>query len=117
VQPNRRTVSDPTNPRVAVGDVLYLHDRVTGFSRKDRMRWCIATAVVGGSVRVAGRSATRTDGVPIPADAMERFDKDGWVMQSTVRISLRDAEAAENLGQIDDHYLQQILFFTSEDIL
>lgn len=48
---------------------------------------------------------------------MERFDKDGWVMQSTVRISLGDAEAAENLGPIDDHYLQQILFFTSEDIL
>lgn len=110
-------MSDPTNPQVAVGDILYLHDRLTGFSQKDVMRWCIVTAVIGTSVRVAGRSSTRTDGVPIPAYAMDRFDRDGWVMASAVRVSLADAEASENIGKIDDHHLQQVLFFVNEDVL
>ena len=108
---------DPINPRVTEGDVLYLHDRVTGFSHKNVMRWCVVTRVVGGRVRVAGRSASRKDGVPIPANVMERFDKDGWVMSSTRSISLADAEAAEDIGKIDDRYFQQIRFFTNEDVL
>jgi hypothetical protein len=111
------SASDPIRPRVTGGDVLYLHDRVTGFSAKDVMRWCIVIRVIGGRVRVAGRSASRKDGIPIPASAMERFTKDGWVMASPRSISLADAEAAENIGKIDDHYLQQIRFFANEDVL
>lgn len=108
---------DFAKPSVAVGDVLYLNDRVTGFSSGNKLRWCIVTRVFGGSVRVAGRSATRTDGVFIPKEAMARFDRDGWVPRDTLRISLAEAEAAENVGKIDEHYLQQILFFVNEDVL
>jgi hypothetical protein len=74
--------------KVAIGHVLHLHDRDTGFSKKDVYRWCVVTAIVGRNVRVAGRSTTRTDGVPVPATAIEEFDKDGWVLRPPLRISL-----------------------------
>lgn len=101
---------------VAVGDVLWLHDGVTGFSRKDKMRWCVVTAVFGRNVRVAGRSSTRTDGVPVPIDVKEEFTKDGWVLRPAVRIALADAIAARNIGPLCDRYLQQVLFFLNEDM-
>jgi hypothetical protein len=100
---------------LAVGDVIYVHDRVTGFSRKDVMRWCIISALLGPSVRVAGRSTTRTDGVPIPQTAMAEFDADGWVPRPALRIALSDALAARNIGALPSHYLQQVLFYLNED--
>ena len=102
---------------VSVGDVLYLHDHVTGFSGKDRLRWCIVTAVVGRSgVRVAGRSTTREDGVPVPASAMPEFDADGWVPRPPLRISAAEAAAARNIGPLPEPYVQQILFYVNEDL-
>jgi hypothetical protein len=100
----------------SVGDVLYLHDHDTGISRKDVYRWCIVTAVVGQHVRVAGRSTTREDGVPVPAEAMDEFDADGWVPRPPVRISLALASSARNIGQLDAHYVQQILFYMNEEM-
>lgn len=105
-----------SGPAVAVGDVLYLHDRVTRLSGKDRMRWCIVTAVIGRNVRVAGRSTSRKDGVPVPETAMAPFDKDGWVPRPSVRISLADALAARDIGPLPDHYLQQVLFYCNEEM-
>ncbi len=99
---------------IAVGDVLYLHDGVTGFSRKDCMRWCIVTAVIGRHVRIAGRSTTRTDGVPVHQTAMPEFTADGWVLRPPVRISLADAEEARNIGPLPQEYLEQVLFFVDE---
>jgi hypothetical protein len=99
-----------------VGDVLYLHDSVTGFSAKDCMRWCIVTAVIGRHVRVAGRSTTRTDGVPVPEATMDEFTADGWVLSPPVRVSLSDALNARNIGRLPEHYLQQVLFFVNEDM-
>jgi hypothetical protein len=101
---------------LAVGDVLWLHDAVTGFSRKDRMRWCVVSAVFGRNVRVAGRSSTRTDGVPVPREVKDEFTKDGWVLRPAVRVGLADALAARNIGPLPDHYLQQVLFFLNEDM-
>lgn len=101
---------------VAIGDVLYLHDNVTRLSRKDVMRWCIVTAVIGRNVRVAGRSTTRKDGVPVPATAMDAFDKDGWVPRPAVRISLTEAHNAHNIGSLPNHYLQQVLFYCNEEM-
>lgn len=101
---------------LAVGDVLYLHDHVTRFSKKNCYRWCVVTAVVGRDVRVGGRSTTREDGVPIPQTAMKEFDKDGWIPAPALRISLADAEAARNIGPLPDHYREQILFFLNEDL-
>jgi hypothetical protein len=101
---------------IAVGDVLRLHDGVTGFSRKDAMRWCIVTALIGPSVRVAGRSSTRQDGVPIPKTAMAEFDLDGWVPRPPVRIALTDAQRARNIGPLPSHYLEQVLFYQNEDM-
>jgi hypothetical protein len=108
-------MSDRDKP-LAVGDVLYLHDYVTRFSQKDKCRWCIVTAIIGADVRVAGRSSTRQDGVPVPQTAMEEFDKDGWVPSPAVRISRADAEAARNIGPLPDHYREQVLFFLNEDV-
>jgi hypothetical protein len=102
--------------KVAVGHVLHLHDRDTGFSKKDVYRWCVVTAIVGRNVRVAGRSTTRTDGVPVPATAMEEFDKDGWVLRPPLRVSLAIAEAARDVGPLPDHYLQQVLFYLNEEM-
>lgn len=96
--------------------MLYLHEGVTGFSRKDRLRWCVVTAVIGRNVRVAGRSSTRTDGVPVPASAMEEFDRDGWVLRPPVRVALADALAARNVGRLPSPYLEQVLFFVDEDM-
>lgn len=101
---------------VGVGDVLHLHDHITGFSKKDVYRWCIVTAVVGQNVRVGGRSTTRQDGVSVPADAMPEFDADGWVPSPALRISLAEARAARNVGRLDNHLLQQVLFYLNEDI-
>jgi hypothetical protein len=99
---------------VAVADVLYLHESITRFSRKDCMRWCIVTAVFGRNVRVAGRSTTRTDGVPVPASVMEEFTADGWIPRPAMRISLADALEARNIGQLPEPYLFQVLFHMNE---
>lgn len=101
---------------VSVGDVLYLHDQLTGFSGKDRLRWCIVTAVFGRNVRVAGRSTTRTDGVPVPADVKDEFTKDGWILRPALRISFSDALGATNIGPLPDHYVQQVLVFLNEEL-
>jgi hypothetical protein len=101
---------------LAVGDVLYLHDHVTGFSRKNVMRWCIVSSLVGPSVRVAGRSSSREDGVPVPSTAMKEFDRDGWVLRPPLRIARADALLARNIGPLPSHYLEQVLFFLNEDM-
>jgi hypothetical protein len=101
---------------VAVGDVLHLHDHLTGFSKKDRLRWCVVTAVFGRNVRVAGRSTTRTDGVPVSAEVRDEFTKDGWILRPAMRIALADALAARNIGPLPDHYLHQVLFFLNEEM-
>ena len=82
------------------------------------MRWCIVSAIVGPNVRVAGRSTTREDGVPIPKTAMPEFSADGWVPRPAVRISLTEAEAeaARNIGSLPDHYVAQVLYYLSEDM-
>ena len=90
---------------------------MTRFSKNDKYRWCIVTAVVGRDVRVAGRSTTRQDGVAVPESAMPEFDKEGWVPAPSVRISLAEAEAAQNIGSLPEHYLQQVLFFLNEEAL
>jgi hypothetical protein len=108
---------DATNDHLRVGDVLYLHDSVTGFSKKDVMRWCVVTAIAGRNVRVAGRSATRTDGVPVPQTVMQEFTADGWVLSPPMRISLADATTARNIGPLPDNYRQQVLFFCNEEML
>ena len=102
---------------VAAGDVLYLHESVTRFSAKDRMRWCVVTAVVGRHVRVAGRSTTRTDGVPVPAGVMAEFTADGWFPRPAVRIALLEAQAARNVGRLPEPYLAQVLFYVNESPL
>jgi hypothetical protein len=114
LRPGYRLSDEPCT--VAVGDVLHLPDPFTGFSRKDCMRWCVVTAVFGRNVRVAGRSTTRTDGVNVPQDLKDEFTKDGWVLRPAVRITLREAAAARNIGPLPDHYLQQVLFFLNEEM-
>jgi hypothetical protein len=101
---------------VRVGDVLYLHDGVTGFSGKNCMRWCVVTAVVGRHVRVVGRSASRTDGVPVPKNVMEEFSADGWMLRPPLRIPMTDATGARNIGCLPSPYLEQVLFFVDEDM-
>jgi hypothetical protein len=101
---------------VSVGDVVRINDSVTRFSRKDKLRWCIVTAVFGRNVRVAGRSTTRTDGVFIPADVKPEFTKNGWVLRPAARISLAEAANARNVGPLPDHYRDQVLFFLNEDM-
>lgn len=101
---------------IEIGHVLHLHDSVTGFSGKDCMRWCVVTAVIGRHVRVAGRSTTRTDGVPVPASVMPEFTADGWVLRPPVRLALSAAGTARNIGFLPRHYLEQIMFFVDEDM-
>ncbi len=96
--------------------MLHLPDRITGFSTKDTLRWCIVTAVVGRNVRVAGRSTTRQDGLPVPAEVMPEFDKDGWVPRPPLRIPWAEAAAARNIGPLPESYLKQVLFFMNEDM-
>lgn len=109
---------NPPEPsaQVGVGDVLYLNDMVTGFSTKECLRWCIVTAVFGRHVRIAGRSTSRQDGVPIPKSAMDEFTKDGWALRPPLRISLTAAEEGRNIGALPTHYLQQVLFFVDEEM-
>ena len=114
--PDDVTVIAASSPDVAVGDVLYLHESVTRFSGKDRMRWCVVTAVIGRNVRVAGRSTTRSDGVSVPAQVMPEFTADGWFPRPPVRIAIVDARAARNIGCLPDPYLPQVLFYMNEDM-
>jgi hypothetical protein len=93
----------------AIGDVVYLHDRVTGFSTKNVMRWCVVVALVGGGVRVMGRSASRRTGVFTPAGTMSEFDRDGHFWPSSRRISAQDAATARNIGKLPQPYLGQVL--------
>ena len=98
-----------SGPRPVIGDVLYLHDRVTGFSNKNVMRWCVVVALVGGGVRVVGRSASRRTGVFTPARALPGFDRDGHFWPSSRRISAQDAASARNIGKLPQPYLGQVL--------
>lgn len=110
------THRDATPRGVTVGDVLYLHESITRFSRKDCLRWCVVTAVFGRNVRVAGRSTTRTDGVSVPSAVMPEFTVDGWIPRPPVRISLADAAAARNVGRLPEPYLTQVMFHMNEDM-
>lgn len=107
---------DVREGNVAPGDVIYLHESVTRLSRKDRMRWCVVTAIAGPHVRVVGRSTTRTDGVPVPAAVMPEFTREGWFPRPPVRVTLPDAQAARNIGRLPEPYLTQILFFMNEAV-
>ena len=80
------------------------------------MRWCVVTAIVGRHVRVVGRSASRTDGVPVPQDVMDEFTADGWMLRPPLRIPLVDANGARNIGCLPSPYLEQVLFFVDEDM-
>jgi hypothetical protein len=109
-------VAEDEHPTVAVGDVLHVSDRVSRFSKKKSKRWCIVVEVTSAGVRLAFRSASRKEGVKIPMEAMDEFDKDGWVSRDTLRISHADAARSRNIGPIDEHYLKQILFIVSEEL-
>jgi hypothetical protein len=94
---------------VAIGDVLYLSDRVTRFSQKPVMRWCVVVAITDHHVRVVGRSASRRGGVFTPARAMPEFDKDGRFWPASARISRGDAKRARNIGKLPQPYLGDVL--------
>jgi hypothetical protein len=92
-----------------IGDVLYLHDRVTRLSKKDVMRWCVVVAQVGHNVRVVGRSASRRRGVFTPAGTLAEFDKDGRFWPASARVSLADTMRARNIGKLPEPYLADVL--------
>lgn len=94
---------------IEIGEVLHLHDRVTHFSEKNVLRWCVVVAVVGTSVRVVGRSASRRTGVFTPADALLEFDRDGYFWPASRRIARADAERARRIGKLPEPYLGQAL--------
>ena len=99
-----------------VGDVLEVADRDTGFSTDPKSRWCMVTRVFGQNVRVAGRSASSTEGVAVPASVIDAFDLDGVFFRPGARISLALALSCENVGQLPDPYKLQVLFYLNEDM-
>jgi hypothetical protein len=94
---------------IEVGAVLYLHDRVTRFSEKNVLRWCVVVAIIDATVRVVGRSASRRTGVFTPAGTMPEFDRDGHFWPSSRRIARADAERAGNIGKLPEPYLGEVL--------
>lgn len=76
----------------------------------------MVTRIFGQNVRVAGRSASSDEGVPVPAGALAGFDKDGVFFRPGARVSLTLALSSEKLGQLPDPYKTQVLFFLNEDM-
>jgi hypothetical protein len=103
-------------PSVRVGDILKVSDQDTGFSTEAKSRWCMVTRIFGQNVRVAGRSASSTEGVAVPASAMDAFDRAGVFFRPGARISLSLALNCENVGQLPDPYRVQVLFYLNEDM-
>lgn len=97
------------SPSPAIGDVLYIHDRVTHFSRKNVMRWCMVAAVTGPHVRVVGRSASSSSGVFTPAGTLPEFDLDGRFWPASRRVSLPAARKCRNIGLLPEPYRGQVL--------
>lgn len=108
---SRQAPAAAVNPAapVRLGEVLYLHDHTTGFSKKSVMRWCVVVAIVGQHVRVVGRSASRGHGVFTPAATMAEFDRDGSFWPASARISFDDARRARSIGSLPEPYLGQVL--------
>lgn len=107
---------DPEPEPLAVGDVLRISDLDTGFSEKSELRPCMVTRTFGQNVRVAGRSASSDEGVPVPMGTLPGFDKDGVFFRPGARVSLALASSSERLGPLPDPYKTQVLFFLNEDM-
>ena len=101
---------------LVVGDVLHVSDLDTGFSEKPKLRPCMITKIFGHNVRVAGRSASGDQGVPVPRETLPGFDRDGVFFRPGARISLGLANKSERLGVLPDPYKTQVLFYLNEDM-
>lgn len=85
-----------------VGDMVYLHDRQTNASRKNRMRWCMVIARSGSRARVAPRSTTVPGLVFTPAGYLPEFDKPGWFSRWDLPVSTSLIDSARNIGQLPE---------------
>src|SRR5436309_2559176 len=101
---------------LVVGDVLRVSDLDTGFSEKPELRPCMITKIFGHNARVAGRSASGTQGVPVPKGTLSGFDQEGVFFRPGARISLALAKKCERLGLLPEPYKTQVLFYLNEDM-
>jgi hypothetical protein len=85
-----------------VGDMVYLHDRVTKVSRKNVMRWCMVVARNGSISRVCPRSTTVVSAIFSIRGELPEFDEPGWFSRFDRPVPTKDVDAARNIGQLPE---------------
>jgi hypothetical protein len=85
-----------------VGDMVYLHDRVTHVSGKNVMRWCMVVARSGSICRICPRSTTIVGPVFTTADYMDEFDVPGWFSRFDRPVATPVVDSARNIGPLPE---------------
>ncbi len=85
----------------AVGDIYRLPDLLTGFSNDpSKHRWCMVVVADRYSVRVCPRSKSSSEGVWVPATAMDCFTEDGRFYDDWKSVSVADLRSYECAGPL-----------------
>jgi hypothetical protein len=92
-----------------VGDIVYLHDKVTKASSKNVMRWCMVVAVNGSRTRVAPRSATVRGLVNTGAELLPEFTSDGWFSRWSLTVPTVAVDNARNIGRLPEPQCSDVL--------
>jgi hypothetical protein len=92
-----------------VGDVVYLHDRVTHVSRKNVMRWCMVVVRNRSICRICPRSTTMQGPVFTTADTMDEFDQPGWFSRFDRPVATHLVDSARNIGPLPEPARSDVL--------
>jgi hypothetical protein len=97
-------------PAPVVGEVLKIHDRMTGFSpdAPKENRPYVVIEQAGRFVRVVPQSTLGETGVYIPADAVEGLEE-GWFVPWSALVRVRDAIGRPVIGYLPGQYLEPVL--------
>jgi hypothetical protein len=93
-----------------VGEVLKIHDRMTGFSPDDQKqnRPYVVIEQAGRRVRVVPQSTIGQHGVYVPRDALDGLEEGRFVPWSTT-IRMSHALGRPQIGYLPERYLVQVL--------
>lgn len=102
-------MSGLTLPAPVVGELLKIHDRMTGFSPDNpkENRPYVVIAQVGRLVRVVPQSTLGDRGVHIPDGAVDGLEE-GWFVPWSAVIPVRKAVHRPLFGYLPAEYLDRV---------
>jgi hypothetical protein len=98
--------------RVTEGDVIRLHDRLTGFDDNKPDRPYCVVRVVGDPwsevYAVPRTSEPVRGGVRTPANVLPGLNKEGWFLFRGYRLERADVQGAEHIGKLSADVTAQV---------